>query len=394
MSGAARRTQLALPASSFRYPGGMRRRIWNPPAIITALVVLLGARYIATFLVWVTAAEYWYPPVQNAKDAAVTLATWMFWIAFFYLIGCVFVLVIRLGLGRVAGPQGLTKWLEGWTSWKGQYEYLKDGFAPLIANAKGIPLGDAEQMISDMFPVPEGEKFFTLTRDPDAREALRAWRHLTGPTIFGRWNLYGWDKDSRGWNAKRRLRARLWKETLDVLDAAHPDKNRWIIEISPQYGMVNNTIQAIDLYLTQHGYAHLVTGPLKSWSEDSVAGAAVLHRTDAEWWEYESGRNIVVVLYTDKKPQKQADDEISALTLVLSAAPLARIPLATSSKQLEGAKTQVEHMAELLALRGFTPPEFRDRPEFNGIVDAKALAQWAIREVVLDTEPERIMEVR
>lgn len=372
----------------------MRKRIVTPGRIFVAIILMVGAKYIATFLLWATASEYWYPPVQNDPDPVGTLAVWITWIAAFYLFLGVLAFVARLAAGRIPGTGGLVKWLEGWESWRGKYEDLKETFAPKIAKAKGISLEEANQAISDLFPVPEGEKFITLTRNPDAREALRAWRNLTGPTIFGRFNLYGWDKDSRGWNAKRWLRARLWEETITSLDAANVGKYRWIIEISPQEGMVNNTVQAIDLYLTQHGYEHLVVGPLKTWSEGSAIGAAVLRRVDAEWWEYESGRNIVVVVYTDEKPQKQADDEISALSLVLSAAPLARIPLATSSKQLEAAKTQVEHMAELLALRGFAPPEFRDRPEFNGIVDAKALAQWAVREVVLDTEPERIMETR
>lgn len=372
----------------------MRKRIWTPPRIIIAVVLILGARYIVPFLLWATAAEYWYPPVQNAADAAATITQWLYWIAVFYLFLGVVTVAARLIAGRAFGAAGPTRWIEGWESWRGQYESLKETFAPMIAKTQDITVGEADQVISDMFPVPEGEKFVTLTRNPAAIEALRAWRNLTGQTIFGRFNLYGWDKDARGWNAKRWLRARLWEETISSLDAANVGKYRWIIEITPQAGMVNNTVQVIDLYLAQHGYAHLVAGPIKSWGEDSAIAAATLQRINAEWWEYESGRNIVVVVYTEAKPQKQADDEISALTLVLSAAPLARIPLATSSKQLEDAKTQVEHMAELLALRGFAPREFRDRTEFNGIVDAKDLAQWAVREVVLDTEPERIMEGR
>lgn len=372
----------------------MRKRIVTPDRIFVAIILMMGARYIAPFLLWATAAEYWYPPVQNAADPAETLTAWIAWIAAFYLLLCVLALVTRLAAGRIPGTGGLVKWLDGWESWRGKYEDLKETFAPMIAKAKGISLEEANRAISDLFPVPEGEKFITLTRNPDAREALRAWRNLTGPTMFGRFNLYGWDKDSRGWNAKRWLRARLWEETITSLDAANVGKYRWIIEISPQAGMVNNTVQAIDLYLAQRGYAHLVVGPLKTWSGGNAITPAVLRRVNAEWWEYESGRNITVVVYLDEKPQKQADDEISALTLVLSAASLARIPLATSSEQLESAKKLVEHMAELLALRGFAPPEFRARPEFNGIVDAKALAQWAVREVVLDTEPDRIMETR
>lgn len=372
----------------------MRRRFWNPFGVITAVILVVGARYIASFLLWVTAAEYWYPPVQNAKDAAGSITAWLYWTAVLYLFLGMFIFVIRVMVGRTRFGSGVTKWLDGWISWRGQYESLKDDFAPMIARAKGVSLAEAEQAISDMFPVPEGEKFITLTRNPDAREALRAWRNLTGQTIFGRYNFYGWDRDARGWRAERWLRERLWKETIAILDAANAGKSRWIIEVGPQEGMVRNTVQAIDLYLTQHGYDHLVVGPLAPWRERNTIAAATMRRADAEWWEYESGRNVVVILYTDPKPEKQADDEITSLTLVFSAASLARIPLATSTKQLQDAKTQVEHMAELLALRGFAPPEFRDHPEFNGIVDAKALAQWAVREVVLDTEPERIMEVR
>lgn len=286
----------------------MRKRIVTPPLILAAIVLMVSARYIAPFLLWATAAEYWYPPVQNDSDPVGTLTAWIVWLSAFYLLFAALVFAFRALAGRVFAPAGLTRWIEGWESWRVKYEDLKEIFVPMIAKAKGITLKEASQVISDMFPIPEGEKFITLTRDPDAREALRAWRHLTGPTIFGRFNLYGWDKDSRGWNAKRWLRARLWEETITSLDAANVGKYRWIIEISPQAGMVSNTVQAIDLYLTQREYPHLVVGPLKTWNEGNAVAAAVLRRVNAEWWEYESGRNITVVVYMDEKPQKQADD--------------------------------------------------------------------------------------
>ncbi len=356
--------------------------------LVIAVIVLLAPRAVASGLLWVTAAEYWYPPAMAAQSPEDVLSWVLLTAAVIYL--GMFVLTLILHQMRI----GLTGWLTGWlddaVSWRDEYLTLKQAFTPLFARAAGVSHVEASEMISRMFPLPEGRRLLTTTRNTEAREALLAWVHLTNkkPTLF-RTYVVGRDADDRSGDADRQLRAQLWKRLIDILDEANAGKVRWIIEIATRRGMTENTVQAIDLYLAQHGYPHLVIAPIDPW-QSSKLGARISHGND-EWSPHASGRNIVVVLYVDSKPARQADVEITTLGLICAAAPLARIPLYTSSTQLREAKTELEHMAELLALRGFAPGEFRVRDDFTGIVDAKALAQWAVREVVLDTEPASIM---
>jgi|GEM_PF-4320665 len=54
-------------------------------------------------------------------------------------------------------------------------------------------------------------------------------------------------------------------------------------------------------------------------------------------------------------------------------------------------KALLEHQAELLALRGYAPPELREHDSYTGIADTRELAHWALREVVLDTRDATIL---
>lgn len=368
----------------------MSRRTWVLLWAVIAVIAAYVPNKVAEAVLWVTAAEYWYPPAQNAGNPVEDLASIVSFAAYASLLALCFIAVATMTLWFLRQNR-VDTWLGEAVSWKDEYQHLKRAFVPLFQKAAGVTYDEASELISGMFPMPDGRRLVALTKNPDSLEALRAWVHLSGAKpLFGYLHVFAWDADDRSGRMEARLRAHLWRHLLEVLDTAHAGKVRWIIEVGTGAGMTGNTAHAIDLYLSQHGYPHLVSEPLSPWRASKTG--LFVNRGSREWWEHESGRNIVVILYTDPKPAKQADEEITTLSLICAAAPLARVPLYTSSEQLQKAKTQVEHMAELLALRGFAPGEFRDRADFSGIVDAKALAQWAVREVVLDTEPARVME--
>ena len=368
----------------------MSRRTWVLLWAVIAIIAVYVPNKVAQAVLWVTAAEYWYPPAQNAENPVEDLTSIVGFIGSASLWVLCFIAGAKVILWFMRQSR-LDTWLEGAVSWRDEYRDLKRAFVPLFQKAAGITYDEASELVSGMFSIPDGQQLVALTKNPDALEALRAWVHLSdAKPILGRLNVFAWDADDRSGMMETRLRSHLWRQLLETLDAAYSGKVRWIIEVGTGAGMTGNTARAIDLYLSQHDYPHLVTEPL-SPRRTSKAGLSV-NRGTREWWEHESGRNIVVILYTEPKPAKQADEEITTLSLICAAAPLARVPLYTSGEQLQRAKTEVEHMAELLALRGFAPGEFRDRADFSGIVDAKALAQWAVREVVLDTEPARVME--
>lgn len=354
----------------------MKRHIWTWPRMIVAAVILIFPTKSAQGFLWLTAADRWYPPLQTAADPAYALATVLMVTLAVYVVAGIFYFTVP----KVAAPMRPRDHI----SWVDEYSDLKSRFTPLIANAGNLTEAEAGERIANRLAPPPARRQLIFARGTERHEALRAALY-----IYKSAHLAVWDFNDASHHLERAIRSELWKLLLATGRDANQSASELVIVLRPPVHLARSTASALSKYLEQRGYPHTVVPPI--WQPESTRAGSALARASAAWWMRVPSDAVTLVAYSRTQDPQRLDDEFATIRLIASAAALARIPLTTSTDDLASAKALLEHQAELLALRGYAPPELREHDSYTGIADTRELAHWALREIVLDTRDTTIL---
>lgn len=340
--------------------------------LIVALAVTLGVAVGAPGLGWL---------LQEANDpvglvlAGASVAAGL---AFALL---VFVLVIHL----VSRPSSRT------VSWVSEYERLRGIFTAMLMGA-GFTRPEALAVLDEGFEPDEYSPrvIVPVAFTQETRRSLRAAAVVLsqGFPVYVALNRFH-EPDG---HHLRDLHLAFWRVARAAMKKRNPGRMQAVIYTVVPPSMEETAATAMRDYLNANNYPHLLARPMARGRSTEVVGGHAVSSPYA--WSFENaddGSRMVTVVYVEAAAEAEIDAKLAYLSLVAAASPLARTPLSTGPVDLQVARAELGHWAELLSLRRYAPAEFVNAPSFRGMVEPNDLARWAMEEVILAPQAQAVL---